>query len=114
MFGICEVDVVQVLDEMVATVECPLGFRFGSALLVLVRCHVGIVRMHLTAEGARLQRCAFGIAADPGRSKSVHRVFVPDPFVLGLEGSRTKGAEEGQILLRLTSIVDTVDCASVG
>jgi hypothetical protein len=113
VFGIGEVDVVQMLDEVVATVERPLCFRFGSTLLVLVRCHVGIVGMHLTTEWARLQRCILGVAAYPGCSKGVYGVFMPDPFVLGLEGSRTEGAKERQVLLRLPSTIDTVDRASV-
>jgi hypothetical protein len=97
------------LYEVIAAVECPLRFRLGPALLILVCSHMGIIRMHLTAEGTRLQGGGFGIAADPGRAQGVDRIFMANPFVLGLEGTRTERAKEGQVLLRLASAIDSVD-----
>lgn len=50
MLSIGEVDMVKMLNEMVATVESPLRFRLGPALLILVSGHMGIVRIHVTTK----------------------------------------------------------------
>jgi len=50
MFGVGEVNMVEMLDEVITAIESSLGFGLASALLVLVASQVSIVGMGLTAE----------------------------------------------------------------
>lgn len=97
------------LNEMIATIECSLRFRFVPAFLVLMPSHVRIVRMSQTTKWTRLDQRALGVATEPRRTKGVHGVFMANPFVLGLESSRTESTEEREVFLRFTGTVDTVD-----
>ena len=72
VFGIGEVNVMEMLHEVIATVERPLSFWFSKALLILVSCHVNIVGIHLAAEVTRQQGCVLGVAANPCCPKCVY------------------------------------------
>ena len=50
MFDVSEVNMMHVLDEVVAAIESPLRFGLAPALLIFVASHVGVIRMGLTAE----------------------------------------------------------------
>jgi hypothetical protein len=76
---------VQMLHEVIPAVERPLRFWLVPTLLVFVSSHVRIVGMRRPAERTSIEDSALCIAADPCCPKSVHRILVSDPLVLGFE-----------------------------
>lgn len=104
---------MQVLYEVVPTVESSLRLRLIPALLVFVASHVSIIGVHLATKRARLEEGGLRVAADPSRPKSVYRVLVTDPFVLRLERSGAESAEEGQVFLRLASTVQSIEFGTI-
>jgi hypothetical protein len=95
VFGIGEVNMVEMLDEVITTIKNSLGFGLAPTLLVFVTSHVSIIGMSLAAEWACL-KCfrRLCVTTNPSGSKRMNRVFVAYPFILRLECSRTESAEE--------------------
>jgi hypothetical protein len=55
VFGIGEVNMVQVLDEVIAPVEGPLRLGLAPTLLIFVASHMGVIGTGLTTERTRLK-----------------------------------------------------------
>ena len=69
-------------------------------MLVLVTGHVRLIRLHLPAKRTRQKRGVFVVTADPCGAKSVNRVFMTDPLVLGLESTWAECAAEREVAVR--------------
>lgn len=109
MLYICEMYMMQMLDKVVASVEGSMHFWFVTTLLVLVRSHVNFVRTLMTTEEAHQLWVLLSAAAYPGSPKGMNRIFMSDPLVLCLEGSRAERAEERKVPRWLTSVIHTID-----
>ena len=111
---IAKVDVVEVLHEVIPSIKSALRLWLIAALLVFMRCKMGLIRMFVSTEWAMEEGfvTGVGVAADPSRPESVNRVLMTDPFVLGLEGARAKSAKERKTLRGCSRVVDSVDLCS--
>ena len=69
MLDVGEVDVVQVLGEMIATVERALRFGLAPTLLVSMSSHMSTIRAGMATERTNDKLSVFYIAADPCSSK---------------------------------------------